>query len=34
MLGKWKSGVWSELVEGTIESAGTWWTTLGPEMII
>ena len=28
--GKWKSGIWAEDGEGTMEEAGTWWRTLGP----
>ena len=30
MEGKWKSGIWAEEGEGTMEEAGTWWRTLGP----
>lgn len=33
MLGKWKSGGWdggAAAEDGTMESEGTWWTTLGP----
>ena len=32
MLGKWKRGEeeGGAVGEGTMESVGTWWTTLGP----
>lgn len=32
MLGKWKRGDWEGGAVGvrTMESEGTWWTTLGP----
>ncbi len=30
MLGKENKGAVVELGEGTIESEGTWWRTLGP----
>ena len=34
MLGKEKSDAVGELGEGTIESEGTWWRTLGPGRLV